>query len=313
MQLEINNRIIDSDIGVILRQLKYENNTGLLNNILNAGDNYRITCPYHKEGHENHPSMNVYAREDNDNVPYGFCRCFTCGTAVPLYQLVADCLGISIDDGKQWLIDRFGNIFADRTYNLSDIVLKKEKPEYLDEDILNNFAYYHPYLETRHINIDTAIKFKLGYNKEKDVITFPVWDASDNLVMITERSVKTKQFHIPATIDKPVYLLNYINRENITTVIVCESQINTLTCWQYGYPAIGLFGTGSKKQYDILNKCGIRHYILAFDGDDAGHKGEERFKQNIRKDVIVDSIVLPLGKDVNDITQEEFLNLLKNI
>lgn len=72
MQLEINNRIIDSDIGVILRQLKYENNTGLLNNILNAGDNYRITCPYHKEGHENHPSMNVYAREDNDNVPYGF-------------------------------------------------------------------------------------------------------------------------------------------------------------------------------------------------------------------------------------------------
>jgi DNA primase len=47
-----------------------------------------------------------------------------------------------------------------------------------------------------------------------------------------------------------------------------------------------------------------------FDGDEAGRKGAERFKKNIRNDVIVTDILMPNGMDVNDLTYEQFMYLL---
>ena len=79
--------------------------------------------------------------------------------------------------------------------------------------------------------------------------------------------------------------------------------------YTFGYPAIALFGTGSEYQYNILRKSGIRNYILCFDGDAAGKKGELRFKQNLGNDIIISVKHLPIGKDVNDLTKEELDNL----
>ena len=82
-----------------------------------------------------------------------------------------------------------------------------------------------------------------------------------------------------------------------------------MTLWSWGYPAIALIGTGSEHQMKILNKCPIRNYILCFDGDEAGDKGIKRFQTNIRKDVMISQKVIPRGKDVNDLSKEEFDNL----
>ena len=118
---------------------------------------------------------------------------------------------------------------------------------------------------------------------------------------------------IEKDIEKPIYLLNEIIKNNIQEVCVCESQINALTCWEYGVPAIATFGCNiTSKQFEILNKSGIFVYNLLFDGDDAGDKGIARFIKNIRKDVIVNVVPMPRGKDVNDLEKEEFLDLLKN-
>ena len=103
-----------------------------------------------------------------------------------------------------------------------------------------------------------------------------------------------------------MYLLNYVIKNGITSVVVCESQINALTLWGWGIPAIALFGTGSTSQYEILRKSGIRKYTLAFDGDLAGDVGANRFSNNIGDDVLVNKIVLPRGKDVNDLNEDEF-------
>ena len=152
--------------------------------------------------------------------------------------------------------------------------------------------------------------FKIGYNRANESIVFPVWDEHGNLLFITQRSVKSKFFMIPLGIEKPVYLLNFIYKYGFDTVIVCESQINCLTCWGYHLPAVALFGTGTKEQIDILNKSHIRNYILCFDGDNAGRKGAERFKKYIRKDVLVTDVHMPEGKDVNDLTPFELYDIL---
>lgn len=313
MDLIIDNKIINAPIPDILKQIKKETGANLFKDIQFKRDNYVITCPQHKGGQENHPSCNIYCG-DSPEVEYGTVHCFTCGYSVPLYKLVADCFNEKDDFGKAWLVDRFGDTFIETQRILPAIdVSKKASVKKLDESILREFDYYHPYMWTRKLSRDIVDKFRVGYDKATDALTFPVYDEHNNLVMITKRSVSSKAFHIDENVDKPVYLLNYIQSQNIKTVIIVESQINALTAWTYGYPAVALFGTGSEHQYDILNKSCIRHYILMFDGDSAGDSGAKRFIKNIRKDVFVDVVKLPRGKDVNDLSKEQFLDLFKQI
>ena len=66
-------------------------------------------------------------------------------------------------------------------------------------------------------------------------------------------------------------------------------------------------------QMNELNHSPIFHYILMYDNDEAGRKGANRFKKLIRDDVLVDDIIMPYGKDVADLSKEEFLKLLKSL
>ncbi len=313
MELIINNKVIDDNIENILYRIRAESQGKYLSIIgKENNDNIKITCPFHKQGKETHPSCFVYSNRLGSDVEYGYYKCFTCGEKGHLYDLVSFCLEVDKIKAKKWLVDNFSNTFIKRDLYLPEIQLKENKKEYLDESILNKYAFYHPYLEDRKISFDIAKKFNVGWNQENNSITFPVWDIHNNLVGITEREINTKRFYIPENMEKPIYLLNYIIKEHITSVCVCESQINALTCWSWGYPAIALFGTGSKKQYEILNKSGIRHYYLCFDGDVAGEKGASRFIENINKYTIITKINIPIGKDVNDLTKEEFEYLYLN-
>ena len=309
MNLIINNHVIDSDLYTILDKIRIETNNRYLGRIVNHGDNIAISCPFHKDGMERHPSCFVYALNDNDNVPFGFFRCFTCGSQGQLYELVAYCFGCGIEEAKEWLIDNFSKTLTDSVISLPEITLTKEKKTYLNEDILNEYAYFHPYMFQRGLTENIIKKFKVGWDPKLDTITFPVWDENNNLLGITRRNVKNKYFHIPESIGKPVYLLNFVKRENITEVIVCESQIDALYCWSLGMPAVALLGTGTKKQYDILKNSGIRIFHLALDGDLAGKHGILRFIENMPNDIFMDIMLIPDGKDINDLSYEEIQNL----
>ena len=310
MDLIINNHVIDANVEDILKHIQDLTNGRYLKNIIRRGDNIAITCPTHKDGQESHPSCYVYNNTNSDNVPFGWYRCFTCNDQGPLYKLVSICLSITIEDAKQWLVDNYSNTFVERSIDLPLIDLNnKVQNNYLDESILGNYAYYHPYMFQRGLTEEVILKFRIGFDIESNAITFPVWDEHNNLIGITRRNVSNKFFHIPENMGKPIYLLNFVINENITDVVVCESQLDALKCWTWGIPAIALLGTGTKKQYNILNKCGIRFYHLALDGDLAGEHGVKRFVENIRNDVFVDIIQIPQNKDVNDLSKDEFLSL----
>ncbi len=309
MELVINNKVIDAPVYDILKQVHKETNGRYLNTIIDKGDNVFIQCPFHSDGKEKHPSCTVFARDDDKYTDKGITHCFACGISVPLFTLVGHCFDQDDEFGKEWLVQRYSNIFIEKQTYLPEIQIGKPKETVLDESILDQFAYFHPYQFQRKLSQEIILKYKVGYDKETDSITFPVWDEHNRLKFITKRSVKTKQFFIPQGVKKPVYLLNFMLKENRDTVFVCESQINALYMNTLGYPAVALIGTGTRDQYEILNKSPIRHYILAFDGDEAGDKGITRFLTNIRKDVFVDIMLLPRGKDCNDLTGEEIANL----
>lgn len=310
MNLIINGRVIDTPIVKILKQVKSEIITGKLATYTEKHDNVIVTCPFHKNGQENHPSCNVYCGEE-PTIEYGWFKCFTCGETGPLTKFIGECFNSNQEFGKEWLLERYGNKILERKLELLSIDFTKNKVNYLDEKILDTFQKYHPYMTQRKLTSEIIEKFKIKYDPETKSIVFPVWNEKGKLVMLTRRSVVSKMFMLEENKEKPVYLLNFILQNNIKSVYICESQINALTAWSWGYPAVALFGTGAKHQYEILAKSGIRCYNLCFDGDSAGDKGTANFIKNLGdKGALINVIKIPRGKDVNDLTKEEFDKLV---
>lgn len=312
-ELILDNKLIDAPLVDILKQLRMESIYYLHDIDDKPKDFIRVTCPFHKNGQESKPACSVYARTDNNDITFGTFNCLACKQKGPLTKFVSQCLHVSEDESKEWLKLRFGKTLSENFIQLKfDEPVETQKQKFLDESILKQFEFYHPYMWKRKLTKEVVDKFHVGYNKNRDTITFPVWDKNHRLVMITERNVKTKNFYIPTDIKKPVYLLDAILKENHDTVYVVESQINALTLWSRGYPAVALFGTGDDYQYAILKKCNIHKYILCFDGDLAGRVGAQKFIHNIGSSNIYKNVQMPDKKDVNDLSAEEFETILNN-
>lgn len=312
MDLIIKNHIIKTPILNILKQVKSELNNGKLKDIKSKHKDIRINCPFHKNGLEKNPSCGVYSGDGSLDLPPGSFHCFTCGESGSLSKLIGECFDADTSFGEEWLINRFGSEISiaqiQSELNLKEIKQEINTPIYLDESILDNFQSYHPYMKARRLLPEVIKKYKIKYDPNSRNLLFPVWDENNHLITITQRSVDTKFFYLDKNIEKPVYLLNYFkdNKE----VYICESQINTLTLIGYGLASVALFGTGSSIQYNKLKKSHIKHYILALDPDEAGIKGTYRFINNMPKDVFIDVLELPKGKDINDLTKEEFESLI---
>ena len=298
----------------ILEMLKTElNNRGInkLAVIKKSHGNIQVCCPIHKDGKERKPSCGINLDGSNGTEP-GTVHCFTCGYVANFKEFVSDCFGYNDggEYGKRWLLENFVSVEIEKRKNFKlNLSRTKNKQEYITEEELDSYRYIHPYMYKRHLTDDIIEKFDVGYDEKTQCLTFPVWDEKGRCVFIARRSVKTKFFNYPKEVNKPVYGLNFIPY-NITQVVVCESIINALTCWTWGIPAIALIGTGSFEQYPILQNCHIRKFLLALDPDEAGDKGRARIRKNVRGKMIVD-LQIPEGKDVNDLTQDEFLNIMR--
>ena len=314
-QLIINNKLISADIKTILEQIRKETHYRYFKDIESKGNNYRCTCPNHKNGSENHPSANIYCGDDN-NVEYGFLNCFTCGIKWPLYKVVAHCFDENEEFGKEWLVERFGDIFVEYEEQLTDIILEAEKETYLDDSILQNYNYYHDYMWKRGLTQEVVDKFEVGFNPKTNCITFPVRDIKGNLKMVTERSVTSKNFYIPENVEKPVYLLNYMVKAGKTTLLITEAQIDALTAQGWGYPCVATMGSPSANQIKLLNRCGVRHVISVFDNDASGYKFTKKLKASLRSDILFDEFdwsQFKGDKDINDLTEMQFDSAMSNL
>lgn len=313
-RLVIGNKTISKPLLDIILDIKSQLRTGKLQSVVPKGDNIRVTCPHHKNGLEKKPAADIYIGDHTDTVEYGWYHCFVCNENGPFYHFVAECFDKTDDWAKAWLIENYADGILTYTEDVLPPITftKSNRKEYLDESILNTFDDFHPYMLQRKLSREICKKFEVKYDRDSKCLVFAVRDEKGKLVMLTRRSVEDKRFIIDANKEKPVYLLYNLLKNNIQEAYVVESQINCLTLLTHGLPAIALFGTGSSHQYDILNKSNIRVYNLMFDGDEAGDKGITKFLQNIRKDVIVNIIRLPRGKDVNDLSYDEVENLISH-
>lgn len=305
MSFRVRGHVIMADPMSVLSRLLIELQSagiGYLRELRRTGDDCMVCCPWHNDGNERQPSCGVCL--DGPNA--GKVHCFTCGKVATLPEFVSHCFGHE-DGGKfgeRWLFQRFVSFEDDGVRRLPPLGQRPREGLgcIIDGEGGRVFQGYHPYMDQRKITPEVRAKFHVGYDPETDCLTFPCWDERGRYVCTTRRSCHSKVFDIPKGIEKPVYGLNLVEGD---AAYVCESVINCLTLWGWGHEAIALFGLGTEGQYGILRRSGIRKFVLCFDGDDAGRRGRERFERNLGNAIIV-GVGLPPGKDVNDLSKEEF-------
>lgn len=330
--------ILEDEVAVIteLRDQLALNGINRFRHIKKLTNSIQVSCPFHKDGQESKPSCGILTTDikkaDGHISKAGTVHCFTCGYVSSLEEMISRLFGKEDFGafGSQWLRKNFLTV----TYeNRPDIELdmgrktqrvNSTKTSFVSEEELDSYRYTHPYMYKRKLTDDVIEMFDVGYDKDfqlkhKDgnithlkCVTFPVRDINGNTLFIARRCVNTKFFHYPKDVEKPVYGIYELYKYFETfpqEIIICESIFNCLTCYVYGKPAVALNGTGTPYQWEQLRQLPCRKFILALDPDNAGNLGRHKLHNNLGKDKIITDYIIPKGKDINDLTKEEFDNL----
>ena len=312
--LRVDNYIIETPLFDIVMQLRMALTNGKLREIkawTEGDDNIVVTCPnrHHKGGREHSAAMNIYVG-DNTNIPYGFCKCWACDFQCSFTYFIAECFECSEDFAKKWLIDKFGILSSSNVITDDDIVIKSKKSSAkLPANYLDSLQNWHPYLAERKLSREVCELFKVKYDPVSSQIVFPCFDVAGNIIMAPRRSIVYKNFYLDKHQDKPVYCLDFIIKNNITTAMICEGPFDVLTCYTYGYPAIGTFGNPSPNQIAAINKSPIKVLYLAMDNDNAGRRMANTIKASLDPRILVKEVKWPT-KDPNELSYEEFQKVM---
>ena len=314
-QLIIDNYVINKPIEEILTLLKLSLTNGKLKDIENKGDDILVTCPHHDGGHEKTPACNIDIGNDT-KLPYGYFNCFVCGEKGSFLKFVAECFDAPESYAKAWLLENFGGeLIAKNLFMGEPIVLNRNKgiKKHLDESILDQYQTWNPYLAKRKLSREICELFKVRYDPKYRQVIFPAYDMKGNLVMLAKRSIDVKSFYLDKDVEKPVYCLDYVMKNNIKTVLITEGPFDCLTGWEYGFPTIATFGKISDYQIEQINKSCINIIYAAFDNDAAGRSFLETLKRKLTKRIIIIETKFPTNKkDVNDLSKEELQEIIKN-
>ena len=346
--MEINGTLFNVDLESVLDELRHQLRVNHINYLQKdpkkSGNSLQIQCPYHGNGLERNRSAGI-RRSD------GMFHCFTCNEIHSLPEVISYCFGREEDVegnwGWKWLVKNFATVQIEEREDIELDCTRGNSSNnihrrvYVGEEELEKYRYIHPYMYERKLTDEIIEMFDIGYDRDTQCITFPVFDIHGNCLFVARRSVKTKFFTYPEGVEKPLYGLYELSRitgwfgnnlsrvvgdgnvfvevnwnQNIDELIVCESMLDALTCWVYGKYAVALNGLGNDLQFKQLRELPVRKLILATDNDEAGIKARQRIEKYVTNKLIthykIPKIVRDNGKitkDINDLDKKEFENL----
>lgn len=267
-------------------------------------------CLFHADGRR--PNLGIRPET-------GSYRCLSCGAHGDLVSLVQRIEGFaSYEEAHDWLYERYGTDEDGEALIEFELFDRKETQRKAavawhppDESILNGYKWRHPYLGRRGIAEIWQRSFEIGYDRETRSITFPWRDRRGRLITVKHRRVDNKRFwywpRVPAGVKNSLlYGLHHIARRRDATAWICEAEIDCISLWQSGRPAVALGGAYmSPQQARELALAGVERVVLACDRDAGGQKAHETIRARLEQLGIecVDAIWPERfnGKDVNDL------------
>lgn len=352
--MRINDVEFNAELEEILSELTKElelNGIHLLQKTKSGGKDIMVQCPYHGNGQERRPSAGIRKSD-------GIFHCFACNETHTLPEVISHCFGKDMfgDFGWRWLLQNFGTVSVEER---KDVKLDLDRSEtdsrnrrsdnsertsavpsdqYVSEEELDSYRYFHPYMYERGLTDEVIEIFDIGYDSRTNCITFPVRDVHGRCLFVAKRSVSYKYFNYPKGVEKPLYGLYELFREKslyespffrnrkissatfdrlktltqngCSELIVCESMLDALSFWAVGKYAVALNGLGNELQFKQLRELPCRKIILATDMDERGQDARERIRRNLPNKIITEYFFPDGRKDANDCTKEELKNLV---
>lgn len=224
-------------------------------NLKRIGDNIMMSCPFHED---NNPSFGI-------NVDTGSWNCFSCGRKGRDIKSLA----------KELNLPELEKYFSYNSYSdLSNYVKNKlgnKKPKKYTDELTYLIDYYksnykHDYLDSRGIKLEIAEKFNIGYDKENNALTFPVYTVDNKFLGFTYRYLEGN-FRYKHEFNKSVTLYGSQFLEKYDIILV-EGNIDVLKAYSLGFKnVVGLMGTKiNEMQINLLKKFGNK-IIIALDDD----------------------------------------------
>jgi len=249
-------------------------------------------CPFHSERN----SSFAVSTETGRYV------CKACGATGSFPRLIQHLNGMDSEyQAEALLIASFGRFVPDVA-----------KPLVLDfHDKAEPIVTYRPiasdWLE-RVRGIDKAVQdvYSVGIDYKSHAVTFPWYAPDGRLVTVKYRSTVDKFFwYEPNTKELTNLLFGYDVASWDTKVVVVEGEVDALSVYQAGVPAVALGGSNlSENQARLLRNARASEIVLFTDNDPAGVKARKAIEKallgyKIVKYVSFDSV--PNCKDANDI------------
>lgn len=172
-------------------------------------------------------------------------------------------------------------------------MLSSQVDEY--RQALNDEPLVYQWLARRGLFHSAVEKFRLGYDGER--LTIPYFDWYGRVVDVTRRSLNGGEPKYLRTANVPFM----VRSANADEVVLCEGEIDTITCHMAGIKAMGIPGA---KSWDpiwgyLLRDCTV---TIAFDGDEEGRRATARvFKELKSIGVEVYATIMPDQEDINSL------------
>lgn len=213
------------------------------------------------------------------------------------------------EETADYLINMYG---VNKAHNSNDLRLptlclpKHKKPTVLAESVLKAYAYNHPYLYNRGISEKVQRFMGVGYDRQANAITIPWRYANGKLANVKYRKVQGKAFWYrkgAEPVRHLVYGIDKVYRHGLSEVYICEAEIDVMSVYTAGKPAIAIGGASiSDKQIELIRKSPIERAVLALDNDKAGEKVKRQIIDAIKGAVELRE-VLPFPSGVKDVNE----------
>lgn len=195
----------------------------------------------------------------------------------------------SFEETEEYLISTYSPQFGDvdrlQLPDISDWLDTDRNNAVFDRSDLKPFLYKHPYLERRGIPFIVQRAFDVGYDPSTKSVVLVWHDKDGNIVSWKHRHVHSKNFWYVRggqPIRNHLYGIHWVVRKKAKKVWIVEGEIDALTLWAKGRPAVAL-GTSllSDAKRDLILKTGIEQLIIATDNDKVGEKAKRTIVKSL--------------------------------
>lgn len=214
---------------------------------------------------------------------------------------------------EDYLIEKYATILVD-TETLELHINLQEQQDH--QQIIDRKSITHLYLKQsdyllkRGISVEVQTLFETGFDALRGCIALLWHDKKGNIINIKYRCVDKKSFFYAKggqPIKNHLYGMYQCLQKKAKRVYICESEIDALTLWSHGYPAIAVGGSSlSENQKQILLTSGIEELVVSTDNDTVGNRFKEFLIGELGGYFTMYSFIFPtMVKDVNDMTSEQ--------